>query len=275
MKFSITRLCALVGMRPQNFYKKRRRRHRQQIDSDLIEQLVQEERAFQPRLGGRKLHYLLEPELLKAGVQIGRDRFFEVLKAKGLLVEPLPRSPYTTNSRHDLPIFPNLVKDMVLTAANQAWAGDITYIRTDEGFLYLSLITDLFSRKVVGFHASDSLETSGCVKALNKALRELPADMFPVHHTDRGCQYCSERYTGKLRRARLKISMTERNHCAENALAERVNGILKQEYFLGGTFRTKKQAILAVKQAVWTYNIRRPHTSLGKKTPEEIHQQIA
>lgn len=275
MKFAITLLCETVGMRPQNFYKKRSKRQRQQIDSDLIEQLVKEERAFQPRLGGKKLYYLLEPKLLEAGVQIGRDRFFEVLREKGLLVKPLPRNPHTTNSRHDLPIFPNRVKNMLLTAPNQAYAADITYIRTDEGFLYLSLITDLFSRKIVGFHACDSLETSGCMKALKKALRELPADRFPVHHSDRGCQYCSGRYTGKLRRAHLKISMTETNHCAENALAERVNGILKQEYFLGGTFRTKKQAILAVKQAIWTYNIRRPHSSLGNKTPEEIHQQIA
>ena len=275
MKFAIALLCEKVGMRPQNFYKKRRTRHRQQIDSDLVEQLVKEERAFQPRLGGRKLYYLLEPKLVEAGVRIGRDRFFEVLREKGLLVEPLPRSPHTTNSRHDLPIFPNLVKDMQLISANQAWASDITYIRTDEGFLYLSLITDLFSRKIVGFHASDSLETSGCLKALKEAQKGLPANMFPVHHSDRGCQYCSRIYTDRLRQANLKISMTEKNHCAENALAERVNGILKQEYWLGGCFRTKKQAVLAVKQAVCLYNTRRPHSSLGNKTPEEIHQQIA
>jgi transposase InsO family protein len=275
MKFPIVKLCEKVGMRPQNFYKKRKTRHRQEIDADLIVQVVREERAFQPRLGGRKLYYLLKPKLEEAGIRIGRDRFFEVLKGKGLLVEPLPRSPHTTNSRHDLPVFPNLVKDMLLSAANQAWAADITYIRTDEGFLYLSLITDLFSRKIVGFHASDSLETDGCLKALKQARRNLPANAFPVHHSDRGCQYCSRVYTGKLQRAKLRISMTEKNHCAENALAERVNGILKQEYSLGCCFRTMKQAMLAVKQAVWIYNTRRPHSSLGNKTPEEIHQKVA
>ena len=274
LKASIARLCEKTGMSRQNFYKGRRRRVRREVDGDLIEELVRAERMVQPRLGGKKLHRLLKPELEKAGVRIGRDRFFEVLGERGLLLEPLPKAPRTTNSRHSLPVFRNLLAGMDLDGPNQAWVSDITYIRTDEGFLYLSLITDAWSRKVVGYHAGDTLETEGCLMALEKAAKELADGLFPVHHSDRGCQYCSHLYTGRLREYGLGISMTEEMHCYENAKAERVNGILKQEYFLGGCFNTKRQAVKAVDQAVWLYNTRRPHLALGYRTPEETHKEL-
>lgn len=274
LKIGINRLCEKMGMSRQNFYKGRTQRTRREVDAGLIEELVRAERAVQPRLGGKKLYRLLKPELEKAGVRIGRDRFFEVLGEKGLLLEPLPKAPRTTNSRHSLPVFRNLLPDMVLDGPNQAWVSDITYIRTDEGFLYLSLITDAWSRKIVGYHAGDTLETEGCLKALEKAVKELVDGLFPVHHSDRGCQYCSHLYTGRLREYGLGISMTEELHCYENAKAERVNGILKQEYFLGGCFRTKAQAIEAVDQAVWLYNTRRPHLALNYRTPEEMHGKL-
>lgn len=261
-------------MSRQNFYKGRKQRQRRQIDADLIEELVKAERAFQPRLGGKKLHYILKPKLLEAGVRIGRDRFFAVLGERGLLLERLPKAPRTTNSRHSLPIFVNQLAKMKLTGFNQAWVSDITYIRTDEGFLYLSLITDAWSRKIVGYHAGDTLETEGCLMALEKAVKELMDGLFPMHHSDRGCQYCSHLYTGKLREYGLGISMTEENHCYENAKAERVNGILKQEYGLGIPFCTKQQAIASVDQAVMLYNTRRPHLALNYKTPEEVHREV-
>ena len=216
----------------------------------------------------------LKPELEKAGVRIGRDRFFKVLEEKGLLLEPLPKSPRTTNSRHSLPVFRNLIADKELSGPNQVWVSDITYIRTEEGFLYLSLITDAWSRKIVGYHAGDTLETEGCLNALERAVKELVAGMFPMHHSDRGCQYCSHVYTGRLREYGLGISMTEEMHCYENAKAERVNGILKQEYYLGGSFRTKQQAVGAVDQAVYLYNTRRPHLALKYKTPEAAHKEL-
>jgi len=206
---------------------------------------------------------------------LGRDRFFEVLADRDLLLEPLPKRPRTTDSRHCLPVFTNLVKNLELASPNQAWAGDITYIRTDEGFLYLSLLTDLYSRKIVGFHAGDTLETEGCLKSLEMALDQLPSGQDLLHHSDRGCQYCSHLYVDKAQGRGLTISMTEENHCYENAKAERVNGILKQEYWLGSCFRTKAQAIAAVAEAVWLYNTRRPHQALKYKTPEEIHQPAA
>ena len=217
LKASIARLCEKTGMSRQNFYKRRRMRKRREVDGELIEELVRAERMVQPRLGGKKLYRLFKPELEKAGVRIGRDRFFEVLGERGLLLDPLPKAPRTTNSRHSLPVFRNLLMGMDLDGPNQAWVSDITYIRTDEGFLYLSLITDAWSRKIVGYHAGDTLETEGCLMALEKAIKELDDGLFPVHHSDRGSQYCSHLYTGKLRKYGLGISMTEEMHCYENA----------------------------------------------------------
>jgi transposase InsO family protein len=209
----IGQLCGKLGMSRQNYYKARKQRLRREADSGLIEQLVRAERAEQPRLGGRKLYHILGPKLAREGVNIGRDRFFEVLREKGLLLERLPGVPKTTNSRHSLPVLHNLVKDMVLTGPNQAWVSDITYIRTDEGFLYLSLIMDLWSRKITGYHAGDTLETEGVLCALEMALSKLPALSYPVHHSDRGSQYCSHRYVEELQTHRLGISMTEESHC--------------------------------------------------------------
>ncbi len=272
-KIKITTLCEKVNMSRQSFYKGLKQRQSQRVDEDLIEELVKAERLIQPRLGGKKIYHMLTPKLLAAGVKVGRDRFFGVLKSKGLLLERLPKAPRTTNSRHSLPVFTNLLADMVVTGFNQAWVSDITYIRTDEGFLYLSLITDDWSRKIVGYYAGDTLEAVECLMALSKAVKGLAEGYFPIHHSDRGCQYCSHRYTETLREYGLGISMTEENHCYENAKAERVNGILKQEYGLGGTFRTKKQAKESIDQAILLYNTRRPHLALNYKTPEEAHRK--
>jgi transposase InsO family protein len=162
-----------------------------------------------------------------------------------------------------------------LTGPNQAWAADQTYIRTLEGFLYLSLLTDMWSRKIVGFHVGVSLETEGALGALAMALASLGNGAKPVHHSDRGCQYASHLYVDTLKEAGLQISMTEVLHCYENAMAERVNGILKQEYYLGSCFRNKQQAKAAIIEAIYLYNTRRPHTSLGYETPEKMHRDAA
>lgn len=272
---ALGRLCQKVGMSRQNLYKARRERRRTEVDSDLIATLVRAEREAQPRMGGRKVYHVVKGEMSAAGVHIGRDRFFEVLAKKGLLLERLARAPRTTNSRHCLPVFRNLFKDMELSGPNQAWVGDITYVRTDEGYLYLSLLTDAWSRKIVGYHGGDTLEAEGCLRTLRRALRELPPGAKPLHHSDRGCQYCSHMYTEALSEPGLGISMTEQLHCYENALAERVNGILKQEYYLGACFRTKAQALKAIDEAVELYNTRRPHTALNYQTPEAVHRRSA
>jgi transposase InsO family protein len=274
-RLRIGQLCERLGMSRQNYYKARALRRKREVDGGLIEQMVRGERAVQPRLGGRKLFHMLQPKLAGEGVTLGRDRFFDVLREKSLLLERLPGCPKTTNSRHSLPVFHNLLKDAQPSAPNQAWAGDSTYIRTGEGFLYLSLLMDVWSRKIVGYHAGDTLETEGALCSLTMALSKLPRGSFPIHHSDRGSQYCSHLYVDKLREYKLTISMTEEMHCYENAAAERLNGILKQEYALGFSFQSKKQALQAVDEAVFLYNTKRPHTALGFETPENRHRMVA
>jgi putative transposase len=260
-------------MSRQNYYARRRQRARQQLDGELIKSLVEQERAVQPRVGGRKLHKMLQSQLTTAGIKVGRDRFFGVLAEHNLLLAPEPAAyPCTTNSRHNLPIFKNEIKERELTGANQVWVSDITYLRTGEGYLYLALITDKWSRKILGYHCGDTLEAEGCLKALDMAAVILPAGLRPIHHSDRGSQYCSHLYVARLAHYQLPVSMTEKNHCAENALAERLNGILKQEYGLGIEFRTKRDALQAVTQGIWLYNHRRLHTSLHYRVPAQVHE---
>ncbi len=262
-------------MSRQNYYAMRRLRQRRQIDEALIVELVRRERQVQPRLGGRKLLHLLRSDFEEAGIQIGRDRFFEMLAESDLLVVPKPGTPRTTNSRHSLPVFGNLLAGKGLCGPNEAWVSDLTYIRTDEGFLYAALITDAYSRKIVGAHIGDSLEAEGCLLALDQALKTLPAGKYPIHHSDRGCQYCCHEYVKRLQARGLPISMTQVMHCYENPQAERVNGIIKQEYELDRRFRTKAQARKAFEQAVWLYNHRRPHLGLNYRFPADVHEQAA
>ena len=272
---TVAHLCGQVGMSRQNFYKERKSRQRREVDEGLVRDLVVAERQLQPRLGGLKLYGMLGPQLQSAGVKMGRDAFMGALKRQSLLLEPLPKGPRTTMSSHNLPVFHNLIKGLELTAPGQVMASDITYIRTRGVFLYLSLITDMHSRKVVGYHLGRTLEAADTIKALKMALRSLPAGAFPIHHSDRGCQYCCHEYVKLLKERGLKISMTEENHCAENAMAERVNGILKQEYYLNSEFESFGQARRAVRQAILLYNTRRPHRSLAMQTPEQVHRNAA
>lgn len=266
-------VCRKVGLSRQNYYHRRSARQRQEVDAGLIRELVVSERQAQPRLGTRKLHVLLSRTLSQAGVKIGRDRLFAVLRELELLVPPRrAESPRTTDSYHCLPVFTNRIKDLKLTQPNQVWVSDLTYIRTEEGFLYLALITDKMSRKIVGHHSGDTLEAEGCIRALDKALADLPPGASPIHHSDQGTQYCSHPYVDRLSARGLTISMTETNHCAENALAERVNGILKGEYLLDATFKTKKMARVSIDQVVHLYNTRRPHTALEMRMPADVHE---
>jgi transposase InsO family protein len=259
-------------MTPQNYYARRRAWHRQDVDLALMLELVRAERRQQPRLGVRKLYYLIEPELKAAGVKLGRDRLFEELGKMGLLVERKRSEwPKTTNFNPNLPVFKNLIKRRKVSGRNQVWVADITYIRTREAFMYLGLITDQWSRKIVGFHLAETLETGGTLKALAMALKGLPRGERPIHHSDRGSQYASHAYVQGVQQAGLKMSMTENNHSAENAIAERVNGILKQEYWLDANFASKPEARLETAQGVSLYNHRRPHTALGFRTPAKVH----
>lgn len=266
------RVCQWVKMTPQNYYARRSAWRRREVDLKLLLELVQAERKQQPRLGVRKLYYLIRVELKAAGVKMGRDRLFEELGKAGLLVARKPSEwPRTTNFDANLPVFKNLIKQRRLTGRNQVWVADITYIRTQEAFMYLGLITDKWSRKIVGFHLGETLAAGNVLKALAMAVDGLKRNEKPIHHSDRGCQYASHAYVNWVEQAGMKMSMTEQNHSAENALAERVNGILKQEYWLDANFATKPEARKATAQGVNLYNHRRPHTALGFKTPGEVH----
>jgi putative transposase len=269
---NVSSICRKLGMSRQNYYARRRQRQRRVVDAALVADLVRGQRQQQPRLGTRKLQVLIREPLLAAGIKLGRDRLFEVLREGDLLLAPLAAEyPCTTNAYHLLPVFTNLIKELVVSGPNQVWVIDLTYVRTREGFVYLSLLTDKWSRKIVGYHCGDTLATADCLKALAMAVAELPAGARPIHHSDRGCQYCSHEYVDYLASRGLPISMTEQDHCAENALAERMNGILKSEYGLGRTIPTRAQARLLAAQAVKLYNTRRPHTALGYRFPEAVH----
>lgn len=264
-------LCAQVGLSRQAFYKQRRARRRRQVDEDAIVEQVKQLRRQHTRMGVRKLLHLLSPELKQMGIRIGRDRFLGLLRKRGLLIKRKRRWAVTTDSRHGFRTFPNLIRHVEATVANQVWVSDLTYIRTTEGFVYLSLVMDVWSRKIVGHWCSNTLAAEGCLKALKMALAAAP-DACPIHHSDRGLQYCCNEYIGLLTERACVISMTEMNHCYENAKAERLNGILKDEYGLGQTFKTRRQAVRAVSEAVSLYNRYRPHTCLGYQTPEMVYE---
>ncbi|SEA81907.1 putative transposase [Psychroflexus halocasei] len=184
-------------------------------------------------------------------------------------------SSRTTNSLHRFHKYKNIIKDVEVNRPNQVWVSDITYIRTTKGFCYLALITDMYSRKIVGYDISNSLELKGCVRALNKALYKTKNLTGLIHHSDRGIQYCSNVYTQILKRNNINISMTEDNHCYENAMAERVNGILKDEFYLDQTFDSLQHAKRATKNAINLYNEIRLHLSLDFKTPSMVYKLSA
>ncbi len=238
----------------------------------MVITLVQDIRRYQPKIGGKKLYRLLKEDLDKLG-DIGRDRFFDILRKAGLLVKRKKKYVKTTNSYHHFHKHRNKLKGKLLTGPDQAIVSDITYLRTrHDGFVYLFLQTDAYSRKITGWDVSESLGIEGAMRAVKMSLKRCPDSKGLIHHSDRGIQYCCKQYTQLLQKHKMEISMTEENHCYENAIAERVNGILKQEFLLDEKFENKAMAIKAVKQAIDSYNNRRPHWSLGLSTPQQIHQ---
>jgi len=223
----------------------------------------------------RKLVKSLDDEFTIANLKVGRDTLFNVLRKHQMLTLRKKYSSRTTNSYHRFYKYNNIIKDLEVTKPNQVWVSDITYIRTIKGFCYLALITDMHSRKIVGYDLSDSLELNGCVRALKKALYQAKDIKQLVHHSDRGIQYCSNQYTQILKRNSIGISMTEENHCYENAMAERVNGILKDEFYLDQTFTDVAHAKRATKNAINLYNEIRLHLSLDYKTPNMVYLKTA
>lgn len=252
------------GITRQGFYK---RSTAHQPDIALEDRLIAEvkrERRTQPFMGTRKLY-----RETSAHCHMGRDAFFALLRRHKLLIKRKARLVVTTTP--GLVRYPNLYRDAVLTAPGQALVSDITYIRTEEGFAYAALVTDASSRKILGYDLSTSLDAEGSLRALRMALTELRDPRGVIHHSDRGCQYSSSSYVAQLQAVGMRISMTERHHCAENALAERVNGILKHEFMLRVKFRSLREARRALVSAIYIYNHKRPHLSLNYAKPAQVH----
>ena len=274
-KRSVRAICRRFGISRAAFYKATKARSRKEINEELILALVRQEREVNPCAGTRKVLVAIRPELQKVGISIGRNRLGKLLKRNGMLIEPR-KVFHCRTTKQDPSLIPssNLVKDMEITAPDQALCSDITYIYTEEGFVYLSLVMDMFAKDIVGWAMSDTLETeSGPLAALKMAAKVVGSGKEVVAHSDRGCQYGSHVYRAQLDVLGWKSSMTEELHCYENGMAERLNGILKGEYFLDRHFKTKVEARKAVKEAIWIYNHRRLHEKLNYKTPVEFRNE--
>lgn len=231
-------------------------------------------RRQMPRLGTRKLHYLLQPVLQSEGIKYGRDKLFDLLGREGLLVKKRKRYTKTTNSQHWMRKYPNLIKDLIPSSPEQVWVADITYVLADRKFKYLHLITDAYSKQIMGYELCPDLEAGSTLKALKMALgrRQYP-DRSLIHHSDRGLQYCSSLYTEVLKRHNIQISMTENSDPYENPIAERMNGILKDEFNLGDLPGELKDMKRAAGQSINVYNQLRPHLSCSMLTPVQMHAQ--
>lgn len=253
-----------MGYSRQGYYKRLKVENRRIEEEKRVVSAVRFLRLKQPKVGCRKLQKMLESQ----GVMIGRDRLFNVLRRRQMLVIKKRRTIRTTQSYHRFRTYKNLVKGRPAQSPDKVFVSDITYVDTVEGYSYLSLITDQYSRKIVGYSLSKSLSVEGSMKALRMALKGVSEPSKLIHHSDRGIQYCSKAYTDLLRDNCVKISMTEENHVYENALAERVNGILKDEFMLGEKLQSFKVAKKMVREAVNTYNNERLHMALDYKTPE-------
>lgn len=232
-------------------------------------------KAKTKRWGGRKLYSMLNDELHNHNIKIGRDKFFDLLRSEGMLVKPRKRHYFTTQSHHWLRKYDYLIDGIVLTVPNQLWVSDITYVESEGEPLYLYLITDAFSKRIVGWHISSDLKADSAVKALKTALRHNPniTDKL-IHHSDRGVQYCSFKYVEILNKYSIKISMTHGASPHQNSIAERVNGIIKEEWLYDLTLKNQKQAERKIKEIVSIYNTYRPHQTLNNKTPDQVHKEV-
>ena len=269
---SLRRACKLLGISRQAVYQREKRIEQRSTELAPVKDLVLALRRFMPRLGGRKLYFLLKPKLDEQGIKLGRDGFFNYLRDHRLLVQPIKRYTKTTHSKHWMKKHPNLMESQKINRAEQAFVSDITYVETDEGVHYLSLVTDAYSRKIMGHEVSNDMRAESVVKALRRAARQRKTRRPLLHHSDRGLQYCSAIYQKELKRHGITPSMTDGYDCYQNALAERVNGIIKQEFLLHKC-RTLKELKTLVQESVDIYNRLRPHLGLDMKTPDEVHKK--
>lgn len=263
--------CALFGISKQAYYKKIKVDNNKAQVREEAKKTVLEFRRQMPRLGTLKLYYLLDVN----GLAPGRDWLFSWLRSQGLLIYKKRRYTVTTNSKHWMRKYPNLVKDIAIDRPEQVWAADITYLETaDEGNVYLHLVTDVYSKQIMGYELCNNMEAASTLKALKMAVGNRQyRDMPLIHHSDRGLQYCSKLYTGYLKENNITISMTESGSPYDNAVAERINGILKDEFGLAEQFSNNNEALVQIKESVNAYNRLRPHLSCDMLTPFQMHKQ--
>lgn len=271
-RLSKSNLCGLLGITRQKYYRSYWSLENKRKTADKVVAMVENIRMTQPRIGTRKLYYLLQKEL--NGLNVGRDKLFDILRANHMLITPLRSYHVTTNSHHRFRKHKNIIAEMEITRPEQVWVSDITYIGQRDNHMYLSLITDAYSKKIMGYDISSSLSTDGSLRALNMAAlnRRYPKNVL-IHHSDRGVQYCSDIYQRALAKYKITTSMTESYDPYANAIAERINGVLKQEFLLE-QYNVPLDVMKAiVKDVVDIYNNQRPHYSCGYLTPEQMHRQ--
>jgi len=269
----LARLCAWFGVTRQAYYQHFWSMTDHVIEEDLIVQEVLQIRKNHRWMGGRKLYEKLYPFMLEHQIKMGRDAFFDLLSYHGLLIRRRKRRIVTTNSSHWLRKYPNLIRDFVPTAPNQLWVSDITYWKINNKDVYINLITDAYSRYIVGYHGAPTLEAIESIKALKMALKTTKNNQPEslIHHSDRGVQYCSSDYVKLLQDNGIEISMTENGDPLENAIAERINGIIKNEYLIDYSVDNIGNAQQLLKKAVELYNYDRPHMSIGNLTPAHVY----
>ena len=265
-------ICGWFGITTQAHYQMKRRLATRQDTNAQVVDMVKRIRQKHKRIGTRKLQVMLADDLAEAGIQIGRDQLFDLLRREKLLVMPKRRQSRTTWA--GLWRCENLLTNASVTRPNQVWVSDITYIETEGKFSYLALVTDLFSRRIIGYDLCETLAVEGALRAFNMAVRQAggrQAIEGLIHHSDHGIQYVCQAYRDRLRQCGVKLSMGEVGNCYDNAVAERVNGILKIEYGLDERFVSHRQALQATHEAVWLYNHERPHLSLNYNKPYDVY----
>jgi transposase InsO family protein len=269
---SLARLCWLLGITRQAFYQHFWNEQDISTEQNLVLDQVRKIREEHPVIGARKLLVLLQPFLLEHQIKMGRDALFDLLSENKLLVRKRRRrSIKTTQSHHWLKKYSNLIKEWHPSAPMQLWVADITYVPTRNGFLYLSLITDAYSHRIVGYHIADTLEAVHTSTALQMALENEKKTEGLIHHSDRGIQYCSYEYVKLLEERKIKISMSENGDPLENPVAERVNGIIKNEYLKHYSIQNQNEALQLLHETIKKYNHKRPHQSIGMRTPNLVH----
>jgi transposase InsO family protein len=273
-RIGLVKLCGWFGITRQAYYQNNQHQAVSAMQEDLILREVKEIRSKHPRMGARKLLTILQPLLSEHHIKMGRDALFTTLSSNHLLVRKRKRRIQTTQSFHWLRKYPNLIKDFVPSGINQLWVSDITYWKVNVTHLYLNFITDAFSHKIVGYNLGETLESVESLQALRMALSALGAESHTqlIHHSDRGLQYCSHSYVDLLNKHGIQISMTEDGNPRENAIAERLNGIMKGEYLENYKFTSMIQAKQLIQSKVDLYNHERPHMSISNLTPSQIHK---